>query len=82
MLGLIKAGLVVLGQFLGIIQKGQDASHDANERQAGADAATVAGQNQSLKDIQDAKRVEVAMQSTTADPAWAERVHDRFTRPD
>jgi len=53
MWGLIKAGLVALGQFLGVIQKEQDASHDATERQAGADAQAKASLGATVKVSRD-----------------------------
>ena len=53
MWGLIKAGLVALGQLLGVIQKAQDASHDAVERQAGADAQAKASLDAIVKVARD-----------------------------
>ena len=62
-----------------------DATEAAKDRQAGVDAAAKEGQAATLEEIELAKRLQVAGQSTTADPTdieWAKRVHDRFTRPD
>jgi len=61
-----------------------DATKSANDKQAGVDAATAKGQADALREIDLAKRSEVAMQTTAANPdaGWADSVRDQYRRPD
>lgn len=65
---------------------GIKAAQSAQDKQAGADAATSQGQAATLKELDLAKRTSVAGQSTAAsdpgtpDGSWFKRLYDRFTR--
>jgi hypothetical protein len=65
-------------------QKITDEVHDSNQRDAGANAATVKGQGDVIQTAEQAKRVEVAMQATAANPdaPWASGVRDKYYRTD
>lgn len=84
---MITAALKFLGFAAEDVGKAQDAAHDNAERQAGADSATVKGQADVIANAEQAKRIEVAMQTTAANPGsaaaeWAAGVHDKYRRPD
>jgi hypothetical protein len=88
MSGLTTVGSVAdaVGQVAKATDDGIRAGQAAQQKQAGADAATAAGQAATLQEIDLAKRTEVAAQSTAAndpgtpDGSWFKRLYNRFTR--
>lgn len=53
MWGIVKAGLIALGELLGIIKKGQEAAHDTEMQQSGADQQKAASLEATVKVARD-----------------------------